>query len=241
MLCPRCGNEIEAHQACPICSEGAEWKKTSSEEGGASEPRSFLCTVCGNEVVGEKECPVCRAGRAPVNAPSPEDTATTFCPGCGNEVENAQRCPICRSGRASGKTTEESTGLRCPRCDDPLEEQDWEGLGVHLCPTCNGSFFPPGGLETTLDKLRAHRGATDLETVCREFRDRFTRELPEAMRYKPCPVCDTFMTRLNYAGSSGIIVELCGHHGTWVDQSAFGSLTDFVSRGGDLIQSRRRR
>ncbi len=80
-----------------------------------------------------------------------------------------------------------------------------------------------------------------MATVCREFRDRFTRELPAAMRYKSCPECGTVMTRLNYAGSSGIILDVCGHHGTWVDQSAFGSLTDFVSRGGDLIRQRRRR
>ena len=55
MLCPRCGNEIETGQACPICSEGAEWKKTPAEEEGASEPKSFLCTFCGNEVVGDKK------------------------------------------------------------------------------------------------------------------------------------------------------------------------------------------
>jgi hypothetical protein len=75
----------------------------------------------------------------------------------------------------------------------------------------------------------------DVATVMKEFKDRFTRKLPEAIRYKQCPVCLTVMTRRNYATVSGIIVDSCGDHGTWVDEAQFAALADFICRGGDLL------
>ena len=86
-----------------------------------------------------------------------------------------------------------------------------------------------------LNKLRATCDPVDLSTVFDEFKDRFTRELPEAVRYKACPVCATILLRRNYGNVSGVIVDVCGDHGTWVDEQAFAALADFVCRGGDQL------
>jgi len=161
-----------------------------------------------------------------------------LCPGCGNEVQNPQNCPVCGAGRApkASNLKKLSKGRgKCPRCNVFLAEQDWEGVVTYSCPTCRGTFFAERGLEDVLNKLRATCDPMDVQTVMKEFKDRFTRKLPEAIRYKKCPVCDTVMTRRNYATVSGVIVDFCGDHGTWVDEAQFAALAEFISKGGDIL------
>lgn len=166
-----------------------------------------------------------------------------LCTRCGNEVKDPARCPVCAAGRGTRKAAskEPSGPPACPRCSDPLERQEWDGIPVLSCPACRGSFFPERGLEEALNKLRATVSATDMATVLSEFKGRFTRSLPTAIRYKSCPVCRTVMTRRNYGSVSGVIVDHCGQHGTWVDESAFAELADFITRGGDLLAMQARR
>jgi hypothetical protein len=96
-------------------------------------------------------------------------------------------------------------------------------------------FFPDQTLERVLNKLRATCDPTDVQSALQDFKDRFTRALPDSVQYKQCPVCDGAMTRRNYGTVSGVIVDVCYDHGTWVDGTAFGELADFIVRGGDLV------
>ena len=198
-----------------------------------------LGASCGNEVADPQKCPVCQAGRA-----TKKKTAVVaqpaMCSGCGNVVDDPHDCPICKAGRgAKRKNAARKKGVRlCPRCEDTLEEQDWDGVPVLSCPNCRGSFFPLGGLEQVLNKLREACSPVDAHTLREEFKDRFHRKLPEAIRYKDCPMCGTVMMRKSYCSVSGVIVDLCGDDGTWVDEANFGALTDFVVRGGDELTER---
>ena len=173
-----------------------------------------------------------------------------LCTGCGNEVPDPHDCPICKAGRGMRKPVPEKEPSRnpepvaldddrtyCPRCRDPLEQQDWEGTPTLCCPSCRGTFFPDRALESVLDKLRAAADPVDVSTVLKDFKERFTRELPDAVLYKACPVCRQVMTRRNYGTVSGVIVDTCNEHGTWVDEAQFASLADFICRGGDVLAS----
>ena len=157
-----------------------------------------------------------------------------LCVGCGNEIQDPERCPICEAGRAPPKKRDKDL-CECPRCGEVLEQQDWEGTSALTCPSCHGTFFPERGLEMVLNKLRATCDPVDMDSVLKEFKGRFTRELPTAVRYKTCPVCLTVMMRKNYATVSGVIVDYCGDHGIWVDEHAFAELADFICRGGDMV------
>jgi Zn-finger nucleic acid-binding protein len=165
-----------------------------------------------------------------------------FCTGCGNEVPDPNDCPICRAGRATPaikrpKLRPNDGRCYCPRCDEPLDEQNWEGTITLSCPSCRGTFFPGSSLEQVLDRLRASSDPVDAETALQEFKDRFKRQLPEAVRYKACPVCEEVMARRAYGTVSGVIVDHCGDHGTWVDEAQFAALADFICRGGDVLAS----
>lgn len=159
-----------------------------------------------------------------------------LCSSCGNEVEDPVRCPICKAGRGSPKVRKNRDhALICPRCEVELDNQDMEGSETFMCPDCHGIFFPEFSLEAVLNKLRATCDPVDTRAVLQDFKDRFHRKLPEMVRYKSCPVCATPMTPSNYRTVSGVIVDLCGEHGTWVDEPAFAELAHFIVRGGDLV------
>ena len=227
-LCSRCGNELRSGTDCEVCAV-----RTDAD---AEEVIRF-CSGCGNVVYGKGDCPVCVAGWG-----ARSRTTLTMCPGCGNEVEDIHQCPICMDGRAIGRAPAEDRGPMCPGCDEPLEPQEWDGVEVLMCPSCQGCLFPPDGLEATLNKLRDTPEGEDLHGLVEDFKKRLHSMLPgKKVRYKLCPRCGLSMTRRAYKRVSGIILDVCGKHGTWTDQSTFGELTDFVTRGGDAFAADKRR
>jgi len=231
-FCPGCGNDIPADRPCRICAD-----RVPEPAEQQAEVEQF-CNICGNVYSGRGDCPVCSAGRAPTRKTEPK-----MCPGCGNDVEDPLACPICADGRSisARKRKEEDRGPVCPQCNEVLEMQDWDGVPALMCASCQGILFPPGGLEGCLDRLR-ETAESDLDELVERRREMLLHgSMPKDVRYKPCPVCKLSMTRRNYLGASGIIIEVCGRHGTWVDPSTFGQLTDFVTRGGDEFLAGRRR
>lgn len=222
-LCPECGSEMVPGQSCEVCDV------KHFDETEESEEQQRFCNMCGNVFYGNGDCPVCTSGRAPR-----KKQTLHLCPGCGNEVEDIHACPICADGRSVGRRKEpEHKGPMCPQCNEPLEAQDFDGETVLVCTSCLGMLFGPDALERVLDRLR-ESAETDTEGLTEERIARLRQgSLPKSVRYKPCPICKMGMTRRNYLQTSGIILEICGQHGTWVDQATFGQLSDFVTRGGD--------
>jgi Zn-finger nucleic acid-binding protein len=157
-------------------------------------------------------------------------------------VENARECPICEAGRGGKRPPDEDSGeVLCLNCELPLETQDWEGVTVHMCTSCQATLFPPRALESVLDKLRDATEQLDFEEVVKELRDpRAGRKLAKSVRYRTCPQCRGPMSRRNYGETSGIILEVCNAHGSWVEQQSFAELSDWISRGGDQLSWRAR-
>jgi Zn-finger nucleic acid-binding protein len=54
----------------------------------------------------------------------------------------------------------------------------------------------------------------------------------EAVAYAPCPVCKSLMNRVNFAHTSGVIVDVCTSHGTWFDADELRRVLEFISAGG---------
>jgi Zn-finger nucleic acid-binding protein len=72
----------------------------------------------------------------------------------------------------------------------------------------------------------------------------------EQVRYIPCPSCSQLMQRVNFAKCSGVVVDVCREHGTWVDKMELQRIVQFIRNGGmskarqkqleDLEEKRRR-
>lgn len=117
------------------------------------------------------------------------------------------------------------TSARCPRCTHrpPLETVRRAGQALESCGTCDGAFVA----RATLDQV-----SRDPERR-RRLREALAVDGPQTpvthdVRYLPCAICDERMTRRNHGGRSGIIVDVCIHHGTWFDATELARALSFA-------------
>lgn len=186
------------------------------------------------------------------------------CPSCGAAVKrDAERCDYCHSHldfSLTGKTTHcphcyeriPAESRFCFRCARPVTTTDQPGE-VHadrLCPRCAVPMatrtvgdFPLiacekcGGLFVTHETFEMMQDSSQRVIETGALSKPAHLELEKKVTYVRCPVCHTMMNRKNFAQISGVIVDVCGHHGTWFDPGELEKLMDFIARGG-LLKAR---
>jgi Zn-finger nucleic acid-binding protein len=100
------------------------------------------------------------------------------------------------------------------------------GVAALACGACGGAFV----------------GNADLDALVREHLPRETppytpavaARLPMApsVRYLRCPACDQAMNRRALFRTSGVVVDVCTAHGTWLDEGELAAALSFVASGG---------
>ena len=70
---------------------------------------------------------------------------------------------------------------------------------------------------------------------------RYDGSKPSAARvkYRPCVRCGKMMNRVNFARISGVIVDVCKGHGTFLDAGELHAIVEFI-QGGGLERARAR-
>jgi Zn-finger nucleic acid-binding protein len=179
---------------------------------------SLNCPDCGAAVpANSTECAFCHAR-----------LATIGCPKCYALVfvgsKHCQRC-----GADVGQPTDrDAKPLDCPRKCGPMRAVRFGGADMYLCETCNGLWVDT----ETLQRLVSERLkpspmlATGIATPAPE------RIKLQAVNYAPCPICKNLMNRVNFAHSSGVIVDVCSAHGTWFDADELRRVLEFITAGG---------
>jgi len=103
-----------------------------------------------------------------------------------------------------------------------------------VCPTCRGTYFPGSNLEKVLDKLRSMVDSVDICVAMVDLARRSEKTVKAPPKDYPCPACLRDMKWSNYADVSGVLVEFCPQHGTWVSEHTFADLAEFVSMVGAM-------
>jgi Zn-finger nucleic acid-binding protein len=62
---------------------------------------------------------------------------------------------------------------------------------------------------------------------------------PARVAYRPCCDCGKIMNRVNFARSSGIVLDACKGHGVWCDAEELRQVVEFVRSGGLETAKRR--
>ena len=147
------------------------------------------------------------------------------CPTCGAPAAGAT-CLHCGGPTAGGADLREGTrALPCPRCEDgrSLSQVTVQGVGVDACGECGGVWLEVGELERLClagpGGLPGGVGPASAAPVRRR-----------EVRYLPCPACGTRMTRRNHGRVSGVIVDVCPTHGTWLDAGELEAVRAFALR-----------
>ncbi|MBY0399181.1 zf-TFIIB domain-containing protein [Myxococcota bacterium] len=208
----RCGQTLEAK--APTASVDAAVERCSAC-GAIAKPGSEICTFCGSGIVlsadpGSLICPECFARN--------HDDAR-FCAGCG--VAFAPM-PI---------PEDPDSEVACPCCERALQAREAGGIVVHECGKCHGLWAPEDRFQALIE--RASETARDRVVAGRTSAPRVDGGNPSSSRvqYRRCPVCHEQMARRNYQRRSGVIIDQCHEHGTWLDANELERIAGYVLSG----------
>lgn len=186
------------------------------------------CSACGAVAREEDEaCDYCASPIVPA-----EDRGGLICPECmARNLDDARFCLACGIGFEPRAITSDVLELRCPCCERWMAAREVGGLVVQECPKCQGLWAP----DETFDALVARAVAVARERAgnAGAKAPRVDGDNPAASRveYRRCPCCDALMGRRNFRKRSGVIIDQCHQHGTWLDANELERIAGFVLSG----------
>jgi Zn-finger nucleic acid-binding protein len=176
--------------------------------------RSYACSRCGGAV--DEQARACGYCGAPV--------ATVRCARCYHmNVPEALHCAGCGAALGLEPLPEEGE-LLCPDCKEPLAAFRGVSGALHDCPRCGGQLVDNALLRDLLERREVY-GAVAPRPEPRRA------PIDVRVRYVPCPACGKMMNRKNFAGTSGVIVDVCRSHGVWFDRGELPRVLAFAESG----------
>lgn len=104
------------------------------------------------------------------------------------------------------------------------------GIQIDRCDDCAGMWFDDGELEVLPDALSERELAAEAVSTLEGLRAAQSAASREVL-YLLCPVCNEAMNRRNYERVSGIILNRCSGHGTWLDFVSGKALLSVFAEG----------
>ena len=186
------------------------------------------CSGCG--AIAQKfdeTCDYCGAGI--IHAPA---RGSLICPGCmARNLDDARFCLACGIGFEPQVPPQNAPELRCPSCECWMTPREVGGLVVQECPKCNGLWAVKNVFDSLVD--RATSAARENAQAGEIAAPRVDGGNPASGRveYRRCPTCDAMMARRNFRKRSGVIIDQCHEHGTWLDANELERIAGFVLSG----------
>jgi len=147
----------------------------------------------------------------------------TSCTHCQKPLNGKSRiCPHCGGENVKQPTR---TTLLCPRCACSLEENEYRGSIVDICPQC-------AGLWLDAEEFGYHASERDTfvdPTIPRAYRKK---PIEDKNDYLKCVRCDALMVRRNFRKISGVLIDICRDHGVWLDAGELEQIRCFIANGG---------
>jgi Zn-finger nucleic acid-binding protein len=207
------------------------------------------CPSCGGPDDSEgkaRSCTYCSGPLVPLGTPDPR--VTIRCASCAAAMpQGSSFCAGCGECLALLELEHPPSGLSCPGCSTKdtksrstmlmhrllPSEKRLTGWPVHGCRRCGGVWV---GNET-LDGLIETAATTGERVSVAGTGQVHRRQLPKGSMsgpvvYRRCAECKTPMTRRNFARISGVVVDVCGEHGTYFDAGELEDVLAFVQSGG---------
>ena len=99
------------------------------------------------------------------------------------------------------------------------------------CPGCLGLWAPGNVMDRLIERVEEKRRLGSRPPAGQIHRDRQATWQTDVV-YRHCPECQGRMQRKNFGARSGVVVDWCGSHGTWLDAREMEDIAAFVLGGG---------
>lgn len=227
IACPVCHTQYDVSQIVAehfTCRCGEELENRSLRPVDATVAR---CASCGAQVSEDTEqCSYC--GSTIERDPG---KLSLICPECfARNAEESRFCTACGVAFSPEPLQVDGRELPCPGCEARMPPTQVAGIPVNECPSCHGLWVPGDHFDRLVARAadaRRERGPT-----AEAPRVAGGNPLSRPLRYRRCPECDEFMLRVNYKRSSGVILDECRSHGTWLDADELEEIAGFILTGG---------
>lgn len=229
IACPECHAQYDVTEMVADsafdCRCGTELKATPPAGSDALVHRCGGCGAVARE--GIDDCEYCGAGI--VHA---VPRGSLICPECyARNLEDARFCLGCGVAFDPQTNPSERSELRCPCCERWMTTREVGGLEIQECPQCHGLWAEGSRFEALVERATkaVRESAKQGETIA----PRVDGDNPasSAVEYRRCPACDEMMRRMNYQKRSGVIIDQCNTHGTWLDAHELERIAGFVLSG----------
>jgi Zn-finger nucleic acid-binding protein len=210
----RCGEAVEN-----VSFEGVDAKIHRCGSCGAHVAGDASgCLYCGSEIVRE------------------DAALSLICPEChGRNAEASRFCTACGVAFSPEAVKIEGFELPCPVCACMMPPRSIGGIGINECGTCNGIWAAGDRLEQLINRAVEAQRSGEGALRTHEPRVKGANPVAQGVAYRKCPECDAFMQRRNFRKSSGVIIDRCRKHGTWLDADELEQITGFVMTGGNPV------
>ncbi|MGR9045314.1 MAG: TFIIB-type zinc ribbon-containing protein [Gammaproteobacteria bacterium] len=163
-------------------------------------------------------------------APLPANTHICLYCGTHNDVDLTNKYDFVIHHEASNRI--------CPHCNEPLQTVaiSLDGkLFIERCEQCFGLFFDVNEIERLLESA-----VTNVFTINRDLLVNINKERyrHQKIKYIKCPVCHSYMSRINFGHRSGVVVDRCKTHGIWLDNGEITHLLEWKKAGGQLLHAK---
>jgi len=155
---------------------------------------------------------------------------TMACPSClGLMFLGSKHCPRCGAKAVKPQIIAEENLGSCPRCQLKLNLLRIEEINLRECEKCDGLW---ADAETFENVCASRESQAAVLSFILTAQNTLENKPLVKINYVPCPDCRQLMNRNNFARSSGVIIDLCKHHGVWFDAEELPRIIEFVRQGG---------
>ncbi len=229
VACPVCHTQFDVtgvagdEVLCP-CGESVR-----VESPVAVDAEIRRCASCGASVDGE----AARCGYCGSSIVRPTGPLALICPECyARNGKKALFCASCGVRFAPQPVPEAGASLDCPCCAAAMKARSIGGVVVRECPACHGLWAPDESFEKLIRRAARAERETYRDKPARVGGGKRSGPFQGDVVYRRCPVCAGLMQRKNFARRSGVIVDWCGLHGTWLDADELERIAAFIAAGG---------
>ncbi|MEZ5066463.1 MAG: zf-TFIIB domain-containing protein [bacterium] len=195
------------------------------------------CASCGAPAdPGHDRCPFCRA-----EIIRDRDKLSLLCPECyARNAEGARYCAACGLEFAPQPVPGTGAPLECVDCGKRLIDRGVGDVIVSECPACNGLWVTSALFDQLVNRaVAARKSSLEGGVPAPNPREGRGNPMNVEVRYRKCPQCHAHMLRRNWNKTSGVVVDVCHDHGTWLDADELERIAGYILSGG-LAEAQRR-
>jgi Zn-finger nucleic acid-binding protein len=232
IACPDCHRQYDVTRLAAAeirCACGAA---IANEVQEAVHARVHRCGSCGAGVGAEAaRCDYCGA-----EIVRDDRRLSLLCPECfARNHDESRFCTACGVAFDPQPLVEDGHELPCPDCGGLMPARALAEVPLNECPGCNGVWVGGDRFEQLVARaVDAVRKARESDLPGRAPRRAGGNPAAQAVRYRKCPECEAFMQRRNYRKCSGIILDRCAKHGTWLDADELEQIAGFILEKGGV-------